>query len=468
VSAAVAPIACSASTGSSGGLERRVAEHGMSWWNLVRLGFVQAAIGAVVVLLTTTINRVIVVELALPALIPGLLVALHFGVQLILRPRLGHGSDQHGRRTPWILGGLLVCAVSGVGVAASIPVMANNMVLGVALAALASMVLGAGVSASGTPLLALMSERAKPSQRAGAAAITWILMIVGIIITAATSGSLLDPYSHGRLIAIAGGIGGVGLLVGWLATLGVEKGPRPIMPAVTTSGTGTGNPFLETLRTVWAEPAARLFSSFIFLAMFAYSAQDLILEPFAGIAFGMTPGESTKLSGAHHGGVLVGMILTALIARRSGQLRHWAAAGCLASGGAYLALVMSPTFAGVQAFTLIVVMLGLSNGVFAIGAIGSMMALTGDRTDGRAGLRLGVFGAAQALAYAVGTLSGAAGVDVARAVFDSPVRGYLAVFAVQSVLFAGSAWLALRSASSERATEVFAQRGEMLPAVIQG
>lgn len=441
------------------------AESGMSWWQLTRLGFVQAAIGAVVVLLTTTINRVIVVELGLPALIPGLLVALHFGVQLVLRPRLGHDSDRSARRTPWILGGLLVCALSGIGVAASIPVMASNVVLGVTLASLASVLLGAGVSAAGTPLLALMSERAKPSQRAGAAAITWILMIVGIIITAATSGMLLDPFSYTRLIAIAGGIGGAGLVVAWVATWGVERGPRPIMPAK-EDHEGPAS-FRATLRTVWREPAARLFSGFIFIAMFAYSAQDLILEPFAGIAFGMTPGESTKLSGAHHGGVLVGMILAALLASRTGQLRHWAAAGCAASAVSYLAMVASPGWASVSIFTAIVVVLGLSNGVFAIGAIGSMMALTGDKTDGRAGLRLGVFGAAQALAYAVGTMSGAAGVDLARALLSSPVRGYLAVFGVQAVLFGASAWLAMRSASSERATEVFQQRGEMLSAVIQ-
>jgi BCD family chlorophyll transporter-like MFS transporter len=130
-------------------------------------------------------------------------------------------------------------------------------------------------------------------------------------------------------------------------------------------------------------------------------------------------------------------------------------------------MVASPALSSVTVFTAIVVVLGLSNGVFAIGAIGSMMALTGDKTDGRAGLRLGVFGAAQALAYAVGTMSGAAGVDLARAVLSSPVRGYLAVFAVQAVLFGASAWLAMRSASSERATEVFQQRGEMLSAVIQ-
>ena len=72
---------------------------------MLRLGLVQTALGAVVVLTTSTLNRVMVVELALPALLPGLLVALHYAVQ-ITRPRMGHGSDTGGRRTPWIVGGL--------------------------------------------------------------------------------------------------------------------------------------------------------------------------------------------------------------------------------------------------------------------------------------------------------------------------------------------------------------------------
>ena len=438
----------------------------LSWPQIMRLGLVQAAIGAVVVLLTTTINRVIVVELALPATVPGFLVALHFGVQLILRPRLGHASDATARRTPWILGGLAVCALAGLAVAASIPIMARSPGWGIALAAVASVVLGAGVSAAGTPLLALMSERSDASQRAGAAAITWILMIVGIIITAATSGALLDPFSFERLMMIAGGIGGVGFLVAWIATIGIERGARPVA-APSQASAAADRTFATALHTVWNEPAARLFAGFVFLAMFAYSAQDLILEPFAGIAFGMTPGESTALSGTHHGGVLVGMIATAILATRRGQLRHWAAAGCLASALTYTALVASPAVGDVRYFRLVVLLLGLANGVFAIGAIGSMMSLTGDKSDGRAGLRLGVFGAAQALAYALGTLSGAAGVDVARAALGSPVDGYLVVFGVEAALFAASAWLALRSASRDSATTVFTRQGDLLPAVLQ-
>jgi BCD family chlorophyll transporter-like MFS transporter len=442
---------------------------------MARLGLVQAAIGAVVVLLTTTVNRVIVVELALPALIPGLLVAVHFAVQLYLRPRLGHASDVQARRTPWILGGMGLAAVSGMAVTASVGLMQQQLVLGVVLACVASILLGAGVSAAGTPLLALMSERAHPTQRAAAAAITWILMIVGIIITAIVSGSLLDPFSMTRLVAVAAGIGGVGLVIAWIATRGMEgvvSQPATIFSptsatAATAPASGAARPsFGQSFETVWNEPAARLFAGFVFLAMFAYSAQDLILEPFAGLAFAMTPGQSTSLSGAHHGGVLVGMILTAIAARFTGQLRQWAAAGCFASALAYLALVLSPTVGSVTVFTSIVVVLGLANGVFAIGAIGSMMALTGDRRDGRAGLRLGVFGAAQAMAYSLGTLSGAAGVDAARVILGSPVRGYVVVFAVQAVLFSVSAWLALRSASSERATSVLRERGDMLQAVL--
>jgi BCD family chlorophyll transporter-like MFS transporter len=80
---------------------------------IFRLGLVQAALGAVVVLTTSTLNRVMVVELALPALLPGLLVALHYAVQLT-RPRMGHGSATvGGRRTPWILGGMAVLALGG-------------------------------------------------------------------------------------------------------------------------------------------------------------------------------------------------------------------------------------------------------------------------------------------------------------------------------------------------------------------
>ena len=82
----------------------------MGWASIARLGLVQTALGAIVVLMTSTINRVMVVELMLPALVPGLLVATHYAVQ-IMRPAWGYGSDIGGRRTPWIVGGMAALAL---------------------------------------------------------------------------------------------------------------------------------------------------------------------------------------------------------------------------------------------------------------------------------------------------------------------------------------------------------------------
>ncbi len=440
----------------------------MSWLQIVRLGLVQACIGAVVVLMTATMNRVMVVELALPASVPGLLVALHFAVQLYLRPRLGHGSDAASMRTPWIIGGMATLAAGGVGVALAVSIMQTSAWLGIALAAVAFVVLGAGVSAAGTPLLALISEHARPSQRAGAAAITWILMIIGFIITTATTGSLLEPFGFRRLFMITVGVGVIAVVITSLTlfrlepSLGARISPDPI------ASSDRGSAFRTAVREVWAEPVARTFAVFVFVAMLAYSAQDLILEPFGGIAFGLSAGETTKLAGMQHGGVLAGMIMTALVGSRYGSLRLWAAGGCAASAVMFVALVVSPAIASVDAFRMIVFLLGLSNGVFAIGAIGSMMALTGDAKDGRAGLRLGVFGAAQAVAYGLGVSLGGAGVDLARAALGSPIRGYAVVFSVEAALFAVSAVLAYRCASAANAGDIMRSRGQVLPELVNG
>ena len=82
------------------------------WLDIIRLGLIQACLGAVVVVTTSTLNRIMVVELALPALLPGFLVAWHYAVQMV-RPRMGFGADQGRRSTPWMMGGMVVLGVGG-------------------------------------------------------------------------------------------------------------------------------------------------------------------------------------------------------------------------------------------------------------------------------------------------------------------------------------------------------------------
>src|SRR6056297_3750485 len=173
----------------------------LSWISIVRLGLVQMALGAIVVLTTSTLNRLMVVELALPAVLPGLLVALHYGIQ-ITRPNWGFRSDTKGNRTQFIIGGMAVLALGGFLAALGVTMMETNRWGGLGVSILAYALIGVGVGASGTSLLALLATATAPRRRAAAATITWLMMIAGIAVTAGVVGLLLDPYSPELLLKI--------------------------------------------------------------------------------------------------------------------------------------------------------------------------------------------------------------------------------------------------------------------------
>jgi len=416
----------------------------LGWFGIARLGLVQMALGAIVVLTTSTLNRVMVVELALPAMLPGALVALHYAVQ-ISRPRMGHGSDMGGRRTPWIIGGMAVLAAGGVLAALATAWMATAPLSGTLLALLAFLLIGAGVGASGTSLLVLMAARVAPERRAPAATITWVLMIIGFIITAGVAGSLLDPFSTTRLVMVTAGVATAALLLACLAVRGIEGAPgtSPASPAAPRPATV---PFTQAIRQVWAEREARGFAVFVFVSMLAYSAQDLILEPYAGTVFGLTPGESTRLSGLQHGGVLAGMVLVALVGagRRSRHLRVFTVGGCLASALALAVIGLGGLRPEGFPLKPAVFALGLANGAYAVAAIGSMMERVARGRERREGVRMGLWGAAQAIAFGIGGFLGTASVDIARSLIAGAGTAYATVFLGQSLLFIASAWLALR------------------------
>ncbi len=419
----------------------------LGWSSIIRLGLVQTALGAVVVLMTSTINRVMVVELALPAFVPGLLVASHYGIQ-ILRPAWGYGADVGGRRTPWIIGGLASLALGGVGAALGAALTATHPAAGLALAALAFLLVGAGAGAAGTSVLAMLATRVAPSRRAAAATTVWVMMILGFAVSAPLAGHFLDPFSQTRLVVVTSAVCGIAFLVATLAVIGVETdAPAPV-------AAHDRPPFREAFTQVWQEPAARQFTIFIFVSMLAYSMQELLVEPFAGVVFGMTPGATTKLAGLQHGGVLLGMVGVALAATaiggpRLGSLRMWTVGGCLASGASLVAVAASG-YAGLTfALRAAVFALGVSNGAFAVAAIGSMMGLAGAGANAREGTRMGLWGAAQAIAFGCGGVFATILVDIAKLIVGSALPAYAIVFVGEAALFMISAVLASRIASPQ-------------------
>ena len=299
-----------------------------------------------------------------------------------------------------------------------------------------------GVGAAGPSVLTLLAARTDARRRAPGATILWLLMITGIVLTSAVASKLLDPFSPGRLIAVTAGVAAVAVSLASLAVLGIEgEGQgRAAIPA-------TKPRFGHAMREVWAEPQSRRFAVFVFVSMLAYSAQEVVLEPFAGAVFGATPGQTAGLTGLLHAGVLVGMAGVALCCLFAGEFRNramraWTVGGCIASALAMAGMAAAALVGPAWPLRLSVVALGIANGAFAVSAIGSMMGLAGSGRESREGTRVGLWGAAQAVAFGAGGLFGTGLIDTTRLVFAAPGAAYATVFLAQATVFLVAARLA--------------------------
>ncbi|MEM8957414.1 MAG: BCD family MFS transporter [Pseudomonadota bacterium] len=421
----------------------------LSWPGILRLGLVQMALGSIVVLTTATMNRVMVVELALPAILPGLLVSIYYGTQF-LRPRFGHGADRGGRRTPWIVGGVALLAAGAIGAALSVGLMGQSTWLGIAAAVPSFLMIGLGIGAAGTNLLALLATRVAEERQAAAGSAVWILMIFGLAVTGITAGQLLDPYTPARLVAVTAGVGAVAMTLTLVGLWGQERQAARPAPKRDID-------FGQVARELWSDARVRGFTIFVFASMLAYNLQDLILEPFAGHVFGLTVGESTALGGMHHAGALVGMLavlITGTVLARwiTVPIRVWITGGCLLSGAALIGLAFGGLHAPVWPLGPNIFLLGLANGAFAVAAIGAMMGLAREGDEAREGARMGLFGAAQAIAFGVGSFAGTAAADVMRGLLSSDAAAYGSVFFAEGLVFLIAAALALRLTSQPKPT----------------
>jgi BCD family chlorophyll transporter-like MFS transporter len=260
---------------------------------------------------------------------------------------------------------------------------------------------------------------------------------------------MLDPYSPQRLALVASGIAGIAFALSAVAVRGLEKRrldpPRPERQV----------PFARAFAEVWNRPLSRRFTIFVFVSMLAYSAQDLILEPYAGLVFGYSLGQSTQLSGTQHGGVLLGMALAGgagAFAKldKAAYLRSATIAGCLLSAAALALLGFAGNVGPAWPLSPTVFALGFANGVFAVSAIGLMMAYAGSGRAAGEGTHMGVWGAAQGVAFGAGGFAGASALDSMRELMpDAPA--FSMVFGAEALLFLAAAFLALRLGAPERA-----------------
>lgn len=163
----------------------------------------------------------------------------------------------------------------------------------------------------------------------------------------------------------------------------------------------------------------------------------------------MTPGETTSLSGTQHAGVLLGMIMVglsgALFGKRYPDLpRHFITSGCFGSAVALAALALSAQAAPNWPLQINIFLLGTANGAFAVAAIGTMMILAGRGRTSNYGMRMGIWGAAQAVAFGLGGVLGTVALDLGRWLTAKDAHAFAAVFSIEAGLFLISALVATR------------------------
>ncbi len=424
-----------------------VKDNSLGWLGIIRLGLVQTCIGAIVVMTTSTLNRIMVVELSLPALIPGILVALHYFVQVI-RPKMGFISDKGKHKTPWIIGGMSVLAIGGAGASLGTAMMGVNLILGLVISFIAFVMIGIGVSISGTSLLALLAKSVNDQRRAAGATIVWLMMIFGFAITSVMIGKFIDPYTPAKVVTIACVVSVIAVLLTMMSLYRLEDSVSQYIqnqPEIQKENM----PFKEALAEMWRDSDIRHLTQFIFISMLAFSSQDLILEPFAGIVFHYSVGQTTSLSGLQHSGVLIGMLLVAasgfsFFRKYIGSLNAWVVYGCIASAIGMAGLCIGGLVGPTWPLNLNVFLLGVANGAFSIAAIGTMMRLAVADGLGKEGVRIGLWGGAQAIAFGLGGLLGAVASDAARLLITDTASAYSSVFAVEAFLFIVSAKFATR------------------------
>ena len=429
----------------------------MNWFSILRLGLVQLCIGSSVVIPLSTLNRLMKVELALPATIAGFLIALHYAVQLT-RVNWGYLSDKTQNRSQWIIFGMLILGIGGVLASVSIPLIESNFAYGIMLALFSYTLIGFGVGAAGTPLLALLASYSSKSQKGFAASITFLMMILGLAITGITTGIILDPYSHQKLMKITASLAIITNILSYLSLKNLEKSLLNNADARIPNSIRYDVPFLTGIKKIWMEREARLFTIFIFISMGAFSMQDPILEPFAGEVFGFAVGESTKLDGLHKVGTLIGIILIILCLskfrigfgsfsifknERLGSEKLWLITGCLFSAlSLFIISLLGLTYRDPGILNSVVFFFGISNGVFTAGILGTMLHLASRGSgDNNTGTRMGIWGAAQAYATMIAVFFSTVLVDILGLMMNSLPSVYGIVFLTAASFFIAAAFL---------------------------
>ena len=400
----------------------------------IQLGLLHVAVAMTLVPINSTLNRVMIKELAISATLVAILASLPYLFSPI-QVAIGSFSDRHPlfgwRRTPYIFLGLLLC-VSGVIIS---PLAAYTLVksfwVGIVLGSLAFGAWGMGYNLASVSYLSLASELSGEKGRSKTIAVMFFMMITSIILTAITLGRMVDPYTPQALMRAFWAIGFIALFLGIVGLVKLEK--RNAVDEMATAEYS----WLTLVRAVFANRQAALFFIYLVILLAAILGQDVLLEPFAAEAFGLPVQSTTRITSIWGTCVLIALALAGLT---EGRLRKRTVAQ-FGGVGALLGFILI-TISGISAsqpvFYSGVMLLGIGTGLSTVSNLSLMLDMT---IAGEVGLYIGAWGMANAVSRLTGTVLAGIGRDVISSLAQSPVTGYVVVFAIEAFFIVFSLWL---------------------------
>jgi len=417
----------------------------------IQLGFIHVAVAMTLVPINSTLNRVMIKELAISATLVALLASLPYLFSPI-QVAIGSYSDRHPilglRRTPYILAGLLLC-VLGVIVSPQVAfLMSENLGLGILAGIGAFGAWGMGYNLSSVSYLSLASELSGEDGRGKTIATMWFMMIVSIIGTAISISHMVDPYTPEAMIRAFEIVGASALAVGLLGLVWLE----PRIKSDTVKIQAEAYTVKQMMSAILDNPVAKLFFIYLLLLLAALLGQDVLLEPFGAEAFGMSVTETTRITSIWGTFVLVAIIIAGLLEGRLSK-RIVAQAGNLGALAGFIVIVLSGFFQSLGIFYTGVTLLGVGTGLSTVANLSLMFDLT---VAGNVGLYIGAWGFSNAMSRLTGSLLGGIVRDGITQATGQALSGYIVVFAIEAVMLGAAAVMLARidvSAFKQKAVE---------------
>lgn len=409
---------------------------------LLRLALFQVTVGMAVVLLIGTLNRVMIVEMGVPAWLVAVMVSLPL-LAAPFRAVVGFKSDTHRsmlgwRRVPYLWFGTLV-QFGGLSIMPFALILLSGdttgpLWIGQAAAALAFLLVGAGMHTVQTVGLALATDLAPAEKQPRVVALLCMMLLLGMLASALLFGALLHDFSQIRLIQVIQGSAVVTVVLNGVALWKQE----PRRPALTQRGAEAS--FGETWRAFAARPQARRRLIALGLGTVAFSMQDILLEPYGGQVLGLPVGATTAMTALLAVGGLMGFATGARLLGRGADPYRLAGTAAVAGLAAFAAVILAAPLETRALFATGVFGIGLGAGLFAHCTLTAAMM---SAPRGQVGLTLGIWGAVQASAAGGAVAFGGLMRDGVGLLAEAghlgptlvtPATGYVAVYAMEIVV----------------------------------